>query len=101
MILSENYYLLLSAILFCIGIAGVIRRKNVLMIFFSTEIILNAANIGFVSISRYYEDLDGQIFAFFIIAIAACEVAVGLGLLIAWYRKYGHLNLDSMNTMRW
>lgn len=98
--MSLNYYLILSAILFFIGVFGVIRRKNLLMLFFSTEIMLNAVNIGFVAISKYYNDLGGQIFAFFIIAVAASEVAIGLGLLILWYKKTGSLNLDNIAKMR-
>ena len=98
--MTLNAYLILSTILFCIGLIGVIRRKNVLMLFFSTEIMLNAVNIGFVAISKYYNDLGGQMFAFFIIAVAASEVAIGLGLLILWYKKTGSLNLDDIAKMR-
>lgn len=82
--MSLSAYLILSSIIFCIGLVGVIRRKNLLMLFFSTEIMLNAANIGFVAISRHYGDLSGQMFSFFIVAIAASEAAIGLGLLILW-----------------
>ncbi|QKF72326.1 NADH:quinone oxidoreductase I, membrane subunit K [Aliarcobacter faecis] len=98
--MSLNYYLILSAILFFIGVFGVIRRKNLLMLFFSTEIMLNAVNIGFVAVSKYYNDLGGQMFAFFIIAVAASEVAIGLGLLILWYKRSGSLNLDDIAKMR-
>ena len=98
--MTLNAYLILSTILFSIGLIGVIRRKNVLMLFFSTEIMLNAVNIGFVAISKYYNDLGGQMFAFFIIAVAASEVAIGLGLLILWYKKTGSLNLDDIAKMR-
>ena len=98
--MSLNYYLILSAVLFFIGVFGVIRRKNLLMLFFSTEIMLNGVNIGFVAISKYYNDLGGQMFAFFIIAVAASEVAIGLGLLILWYKKSGSLNLDDIAKMR-
>ena len=98
--MSLNYYLVLSTVLFFIGVFGVVRRKNLLMLFFSTEIMLNAVNIGFVAISKYYNDLGGQMFAFFIIAVAASEVAVGLGLLILWYKKTGSLNLDDIAKMR-
>ena len=98
--MSLNYYLIISTVLFFIGVFGVIRRKNLLMLFFSTEIMLNAVNIGFVAISKYYNDLGGQIFAFFIIAVAASEVAIGLGLLILWYKKTGSLNLDNIAKMR-
>ncbi|WP_198305886.1 NADH-quinone oxidoreductase subunit NuoK [Arcobacter vandammei] len=98
--MSLNYYLILSAILFFIGLFGVIRRKNLLMLFFATEIMLNAVNIGLVAISKYYNDLGGQMFAFFIIAVAASEVAIGLGLLILWYKKSGSLNLDDIAKMK-
>jgi NADH-quinone oxidoreductase subunit K len=97
--ITLNHYLILSAILFVIGSAGVIRRKNLLMLFFSTEILLNAVNIGFVAIGKYIGDISGQMFAFFIIAIAASEVAVGLGLLILWYKRSGSLDLDTLQSM--
>jgi len=100
MTLTLTHYLVLSAILFTIGLAGVIRRKNLLMLFFATEIMLNAANIAFASISAYINDLSGQLFALFIIAIAASEVAVGLGLLILIYKKYGTLDLDKFSVMK-
>lgn len=98
--ITLNTYLILSMILFCIGLAGVIRRKNVLMLFFSTEIMLNAVNVGFAAVSKFHGDLSGQMFAFFIIAVAASEVAIGLGLLILWYKKTGSLNLDDISTMK-
>ncbi len=100
MTLTLTHYLVLSAILFSIGIAGVLRRKNLLMLFFATEIMLNAANIAFAAISSYIGDLSGQMFALFIIAIAASEVAVGLGLLILIYKKYGTLDLDKFTVMK-
>ena len=95
-----SHYLIVSAIIFSIGLVGVLRRRNLLMLFFATEIMLNAANIAFASISHYYNDLTGQMFAFFIIAIAASEVAVGLGILIVLYKKYGSLDLDDLASMR-
>lgn len=95
-----NHYLVLSTILFTIGLVGVMRRKNLLLLFFATEILLNAVNIAFVAISHYYGDLTGQMFAFFVIAIAASEVAVGLGLLIVWHKRHNTIDLDSMSTMR-
>lgn len=97
--MSLNAYLMLSTILFCIGIFGVLRRKNILMIFFSTEIMLNAVNVGFAAVSKFHGDLTGQMFAFFIIAIAASEVAIGLGLLILWYKKRNSINLDTLQSM--
>ncbi len=95
-----NHYLVLSTILFAIGLAGVIKRKNLLLLFFATEILLNSVNIAFAAISHYYGDLTGQMFAFFIIAIAASEVAVGLGLLIVWYKRHGNIDLETMKSMR-
>jgi len=95
-----NHYLVLSTILFAIGLIGVMRRKNLLLLFFATEILLNAVNIAFAAISHYYGDMTGQMFAFFIIAIAASEVAVGLGLLIVWYKRHGSIDLDALTTMK-
>ena len=94
-----SHYLILSAILFSIGLVGVYKRKNLLMLLFSTEILLNAANVGLAAVSKFYGDLTGQLFAFFIIAVAASEVAVGLGLMIVWYKRRGTLDLDSMQSM--
>ena len=98
--ITLNHYLILAAILFIIGLVGVIRRKNLLMLFFATEIMLNAVNVGFAAVSHYYGDLTGQMFAFFIIAIAASEVAVGLGLLILWYKRSHSIDLDSLQEMK-
>ena len=95
-----NHYLVLSTILFAIGLVGVMKRKNLLLLFFATEILLNSVNIAFAAISHYYGDLTGQMFAFFVIAIAASEVAVGLGLLIVWFKRHGTIDLDTMSTMR-
>jgi NADH-quinone oxidoreductase subunit K len=98
--ITLNDYLTLSAILFCIGLVGVLRRKNLLLLFFATEIMLNAVNVALAAVSKFYGDLTGQMFAFFVIAIAASEVAVGLGLLIVWYKKKGTLDLDSLASMK-
>lgn len=99
--MTLTHYLILSSLMFSIGIVGILIRRNILMLFFSTEILLNAANVGFVAISKYASNdaIDGQIFALFIIAIAACEVAVGLGLLIILYRKDKSLNLDNLKNI--
>jgi len=95
-----NHYLVLSTILFAIGLVGVMRRKNLLLLFFATEILLNAVNVAFAAISHYYGDLTGQMFAFFVIAIAASEVAVGLGLLIVWYKRHNSIDLDALTSMK-
>lgn len=98
--MTLNDYLILSSVLFAIGLLGVIRRKNLLMLFFATEIMLNSVNIALVAISKFNQDLTGQLFAFFIIAIAASEVAIGLGLLVLWYKKRGSINLDTIQKMK-
>ena len=98
--IGVNHYLILSGLLFSIGLIGVLRRKNLLMLFFATEVMLNAVNIAFTAIGNYYGDLSGQMFAFFIIAVAASEVAVGLGLLIVLYKKYNSLDLDVISSMK-
>jgi len=98
--ITLTHYLVVAAILFAIGLAGVIRRKNLLLLFFSTEIMLNAVNVGFAAVSKFYGDLTGQMFSFFIIAVAASEVAVGLGLLVLWYKRNGTIDLDSMQEMK-
>ena len=95
-----NHYLVLSTILFSIGLIGVMKRKNLLLLFFATEIMLNSVNIAFAAISHYCGDLTGQMFAFFVIAIAASEVAVGLGLLILWHKRHSSIDLDQMSTMK-
>lgn len=97
--MSLNAYLILSSLLFCIGLIGVIRRKNLLMLFFATEIMLNAVNIGLAAVSHFHQDLTGQMFAFFIIAIAASEVAIGLGLLILLFKRKNSINLDTIQSM--
>jgi len=95
-----NDYLILSTILFSIGLLGALRRKNLLMLFFATEIMLNSVNIGMAAISKFHGDLTGQMFAFFIVAIAASEVAIGLGLLILWFKRHNTLDLDSLQKMK-
>jgi len=98
--ITLTHYLVLSTILFSIGLIGVMRRKNLLMLFFATEILLNSVNIALVAISHFYGDFTGQMFAFFIIAIAASEVAVGLGLLVLWFKRYNTIDLDNMTQMK-
>ena len=98
--MTLNAYVLLSTIIFFIGMLGVIRRKNLLMLFFSTEIMLNAVNIGMAAISKFHGDLTGQMFAFFIVAVAASEVAVGLGLLILLFKRKHTIDLDKIKSMR-
>ena len=98
--ITLTHYLVLSTVLFSIGLIGVMRRKNLLMLFFATEILLNSVNIALVAISHFYGDYTGQMFAFFIITVAASEVAVGLGLLVLWFKRYNTIDLDNMTQMK-
>ena len=98
--ISLNHYLIVASLMFILGLIGVMKRQNLIMLFFSTEILLNAANVALVAISSYIDNINGQIFAIFIIAVAASEMAVGLGLLILWYKKNGSIELDSFVNMK-
>ena len=95
-----SWYIVLSAVLFIIGTAGVLLRRNILIILMSVELILNSVNINLVAFSYYLQDLRGQIFAIFVITIAAAEVAVALGILIALVRNKAALNVDEIQTMK-
>lgn len=98
-----SYYLILSAVLFGIGLAGVLLRRNAVAILLSVEIMLNAANLNLVAFSRYVTPhlASGQMFALFIMAIAAAEVAVGLALILMIYRNMHSINLDQFNIFKW
>jgi NADH-quinone oxidoreductase subunit K len=101
-----NYYIILSAILFTIGALGVLARRNALIIFMSVELMLNAANLAFVAFSRAYEIaqgkpfFDGQIFVFFVIAVAAAEVAVGLALIVEIFKSKRSIDVDQMSSLK-
>jgi NADH-quinone oxidoreductase subunit K len=95
-----EHYLIVSALLFCLGLIGVIMRRNVLIIYMSLELMLNAANLALVSFSRFNDDLNGQVMVFFIITVAAAEVAVGLALIVALYRKRQTTHVEDLTTMK-
>ena len=95
-----NYYIILSAILFTIGALGVLVRRNPLIIFMSIELMLNAANLAFVAFSTARNELDGQIFVFFVMTIAAAEVAVGLALIVQIFKTKHTINVDEMNNLK-
>ena len=84
-----------------VGVIGVLVRRNIIIIFMSIELILNAVNINLVAVANQYGNLSGQVFAVFIIAVAAAEAAVGLGILLAFYRNKETVNVDEMTIMRW
>jgi NADH-quinone oxidoreductase subunit K len=94
-------YLLLSAVLFTIGVVGFLLRRNLIVIFMSVELMLNAANLAFVAFSRFLNALDGQIFVFFVMAVAAAEAAVGLAIILAVFRTRETVNADEVNMMKW
>ena len=96
-----GHYLFLSLALFLIGAIGVITRRNVIIVLMSIELILNAVNINLVAFSRYFGDVAGQIFALFIIAAAAAEAAVGLGIIIAFFRNRETVLADEMDLLKW
>ena len=95
-----THYLVVSALLFAIGLLGVILRRNLLVIYMSLEIMLNAANLALVASSRFNNNLDGQVFVFFIITVAAAEVAVGLALIVALYRKRQTAHVEDLTWMK-
>lgn len=95
-----DYYISLSAILFIIGALGVLIRRNPLIIFMSVELMLNAANLAFVAFASVYKTFSGQIFVFFVIAVAAAEVAVGLALIVEIFKTKKNINIDEMNSMK-
>jgi NADH-quinone oxidoreductase subunit K len=95
-----DYYIVLSAILFTIGALGVLVRRNPLIIFMSIELMLNAANLAFVAFASVFKAFDGQIFAFFIIAVAAAEVAVGLALIVEIFKTRKSINVDEINSLK-
>jgi len=99
-VIPLHHYLLVSAGLFILGIAGVLLRRNALIIYMSLEMILNASNLALVAFSRYNGDLNGQIFAFFIIAVAAAEVAVGLAIIVALFRLKQTVHVTDLTTLK-
>ncbi|MFQ5787266.1 MAG: NADH-quinone oxidoreductase subunit NuoK [Thermodesulfobacteriota bacterium] len=96
-----TWYLILSGILFSIGAVGVLIRRNAIVIFMCIELMLNSVNLAFVTFSRQLNSMDGQIFVFFIMTVAAAEAAVGLAIIIAIYRNKASVNVDNINLMKW
>ena len=95
-----QHYLAVSMILFCLGLLGVILRRNLIVMYMSLELMLNAANLALVSFSRFNNKLDGQVLVFFIITVAAAEVAVGLALIVALYRKRQSAHDEDLTSMK-
>ena len=95
-----TYYIVLSTVVFLIGVVGVLIRRNIIIILLSIELMLNAANINFVAFSHYLGNINGQIFVFFVLTVAAAEVAIGLAIIIALYRRKGTVNIDDIHVMK-
>jgi NADH-quinone oxidoreductase subunit K len=98
---TSTHYQILAAMLFTIGVVGVMVRRNIIIIFMSIELILNAVNINLVAFANERGNAAGQVFAIFVIAVAAAEAAVGLGIILAFYRNKETVNIDEMSLMKW
>lgn len=96
-----SYYVIVSTVMFVIGLIGVLIRKNFLIILYAIELMLNAANINLVAFSHYFQSVNGQIISLFIITIAAAEAAVGLAIIIVLFRKKATTNVDEINLLKW
>ena len=98
--IPTSYYLALSAILFAIGVAGVLLRRNAIILFMAIELMLNSANLVFVAYSRQFGELDGQILVFFVMTVAAAEVAVGLALIVTIFRSKASIDVDDVSILK-
>jgi NADH-quinone oxidoreductase subunit K len=98
--LGTNAYLLLSAALFTVGVVGVLVRRNAIVVFMCVELMLNAVNLSFIAFARRNGTLDGQVLAFFVMVVAAAEVVIGLGILVAIFRKRSSTSVDDVNLLR-
>jgi NADH-quinone oxidoreductase subunit K len=94
-------YLILSGILFTIGVIGALSRRNAIIVFMSIELMLNAVNLTFITLSRFLQSMDGVLFAFFVMAVAAAEAAVGLAIFVMLYRSRETINVDEINLLKW
>ncbi len=96
-----NYFMVLSGILFAIGVVGVLVRRNIIVMFMSIELMLNAVNLAFITLGRRIGSVDGQVIVFFVITVAAAEAAVGLGIIISLFRNRATLNADELSLLHW
>jgi NADH-quinone oxidoreductase subunit K len=99
--MSVYHYMTVSAILFALGTYGVLTRRNAIVIFMCIELMLNSVNLTFIALSRHLNSLDGQIFVFFVMTVAAAEAAVGLALMIAFFRNRESIDVEQMNMLKW
>jgi NADH-quinone oxidoreductase subunit K len=98
--MDTSWYIVLSALIFCVGLTGVLTRRNPLVILLSLELLLNAGNLALIAFARMWGNADGQIFALIVMVVAACEVVVGLGLIVAMYRNRIPIDVDEMSELR-
>ncbi|MBI5299452.1 MAG: NADH-quinone oxidoreductase subunit NuoK [Deltaproteobacteria bacterium] len=98
--MTLNHYLILAALLFCIGVFGVLVRRNLLIIFMSIELMLSSVNLVFISFARYLNSMDGHVWVFMVLTVAAAEAAVGLGILVALFRNKPTLYVDEVKNLR-
>jgi NADH-quinone oxidoreductase subunit K len=98
--MSLNWYLIVSALIFCVGAGGVLTRRNPLVILLCLELMLNAANLALVTFARMHGNGDGQVFALIVMVVAACEVAIGLGLIVALYRRRLPVDVDQLRELQ-
>jgi NADH-quinone oxidoreductase subunit K len=96
-----EYYLVVSALMFIVGVVGVLTRRNAIIVFMSIELMLNSANLTFITFSSYLGNVIGQVFVFFVMTVAAAEAAVGLAIIIALFRNKVTLNIDEINILKW
>jgi NADH-quinone oxidoreductase subunit K len=96
-----EHYLVLSALLFALGIAGVMLRRNLIVILMSLELMMNAVNLSFIAFSRYLGSIEGQIFVLFVMVVAAAEVAVGLAIAVAVFKQRGTININDISLLKW
>ncbi|HHT9108121.1 MAG TPA: NADH-quinone oxidoreductase subunit NuoK [Candidatus Wunengus sp. YC63] len=99
--ITITHYLVLSAILFTLGVVGVLVRRNAIIIFMCIELMLNAVNLSFVAFAHYLNSMQGQLFVFFTMTVAAAEAAVGLAIIVAVFRNKETVNIDDINIMKW
>ncbi|MEW6511464.1 MAG: NADH-quinone oxidoreductase subunit NuoK [Bacteroidota bacterium] len=96
-----SYYLILSAVLFAVGVAGVLTRRNAIVVFMCIELMLNSVNLTLIAFSSFLGDINGQALVFFVMAVAAAEAAVGLAIVIALFRNKQTVNIDEINILKW
>ncbi|CAJ51773.1 NADH-quinone oxidoreductase subunit NuoK [Haloquadratum walsbyi] len=99
--LTPQYYLVLSAAVFCTGLFGILTRRNALLFLMSVELMLNAANINLIAFSYLWGNITGQTFGLFVMALAAAEVAIGIGIILVLYRNFDNVDVTDATTMRW